>query len=101
VHLFLLPGVYQGTVHVGEEGDDPGEGFLHGLIVSVNCFPEIKVIDELSGCASISSEDGWWVPFKSTIGRVSDDVNLSCFLFTLSSSDVNFLWLFSHCGLDR
>jgi len=68
--------------------------------MSVNCFPEVKVIDKLSGCASFSSEDGWWVSFKSTIDRVSDDINLSCFLFALSSSDVNFLLLFCHC-VDR
>jgi len=99
--LFLLPGIYQGSIHVGEEGDNPGKGFLHGVIVLVNCFPEVKVVDKLSGCASISSEDGWWVPFKSTIGRVGDDIDLLCFLSALSSSDVDFFLLCCHCGLDR
>ena len=69
--------------------------------MSINCFPEVKVIDKLSGCASISGEDGWWVPFKSTIGRAGDDVDVLCFLFALSSSDINFFLLHCHCGLDR
>jgi len=28
-----------GAVHITEHGNNPGEGFLHGVVVSVYCMP--------------------------------------------------------------
>jgi len=39
LQLFFLPGVYASAIHVAEHGDDPGEGFLHGVVVLVDCCP--------------------------------------------------------------
>jgi len=37
--LFFLPGIYSGTVHVTEHGNDSGEGLLHGVIETIDCCP--------------------------------------------------------------
>ena len=41
VELFFLPGVYTGSVHIAKHSNNPGEGFLHSVIVLIDCRPQV------------------------------------------------------------
>ena len=39
LELFLLPGIYASAVHIAEHGNNPREGVLHNVVVSVDFLP--------------------------------------------------------------
>ena len=96
--LFSFPGIDSSTVHVAEHGNDSVERFLHGVIVSVYCMPQVPIEFELDSFVSVSIEYKWRISFECAIRGISDNIDPLRILLDLASSNVNFFLLSFHSG---